>query len=96
MWVCGLVSSLACGSYRAPVETWPKVLAFLDRHTDRVRGLISHRSPLADAVAAIDLAGAKQAFPGGELPKWDFHFKSKKAQQCLTVRGRDWGRTRGA
>ena len=49
------------GSYRAPVETWPKVLAFLDRHTDRVRGLISHRSPLADAVAAIDLAGAKQA-----------------------------------
>lgn len=37
---------------------------------------------------------AKRA--GGELPKWEFKFKSKKAQQCLTVRGRDWGRKRGA
>jgi threonine 3-dehydrogenase len=49
------------GSYRAPVDTWPQVLAFLAAHTERVRGLISHRRPLSDAVAAVSLAGATQA-----------------------------------
>lgn len=49
------------GSYRAPVETWPQVLAYLAAHPDRVREMISHRHPLAEAVAAMQRAGARQA-----------------------------------
>jgi putative transposase len=36
---------------------------------------------------------AKQA--GEQLTGFQFRFKSKKDRQCLTIRGRDWGRKRG-
>lgn len=49
------------GSYRAPVETWPEVLAFLAANPERLRGMISHRLPLAQAPEALEIAGAKQA-----------------------------------
>ena len=36
---------------------------------------------------------AKKA--GGSLPPWTFKFKSRKDNQCITIRGRDWGKKRG-
>ncbi|MBE9638635.1 zinc-dependent alcohol dehydrogenase [Salipiger mangrovisoli] len=49
------------GSYRAPVETWPEVLGWLEANAERARGMISHRLPLAAALDAVEIAGAKQA-----------------------------------
>ena len=51
------------GSYRAPLETWHRVLDFLATNQQRVRGLITHRFDLADAAhgfaAAHDKAASK-------------------------------------
>lgn len=51
------------GSYRAPLATWPRVLARLATEPERFRKLISHRLPLAaalDGFAAMrDRSGVK-------------------------------------
>lgn len=50
-----------CGSYRAPVETWPGVLNWMQANTVRLKQMISHRLPMANADEAVALAGGKQA-----------------------------------
>lgn len=49
------------GSYRAPVSTWHRVLAFLAANQDRVRGMITHRVDLADVEQGFALALGKTA-----------------------------------
>jgi threonine dehydrogenase-like Zn-dependent dehydrogenase len=49
------------GSYRSPVATWQRVVAYLLEHADRVRPMISHRLPLQDALAGFELARRKAA-----------------------------------
>jgi threonine 3-dehydrogenase len=49
------------GSYRAPVSTWHRVLAFLAANQDRVRGMITHRVDLADVEQGFALALGKAA-----------------------------------
>lgn len=49
------------GAYRAPIADWPRVLAFMQRHGERVRGLITHRLPLARALEGFALSEARQA-----------------------------------
>ncbi|MDP3408512.1 zinc-binding dehydrogenase [Bosea sp. (in: a-proteobacteria)] len=49
------------GSYRAPLETWPRVIAFLAADPQRMRLLISEAVPLADAVAAFARAKSRTA-----------------------------------
>ena len=49
------------GSYRAPVETWPKVLDWMQANADRLRQMISHRFDLAHADEAIFEAAGKKA-----------------------------------
>ncbi len=49
------------GSYRSPVSTWPRVVDFLTQHTELARRMITHRLPLADALAGFELARQKAA-----------------------------------
>jgi threonine 3-dehydrogenase len=49
------------GSYRAPLPTWPRVVDFLTRHSELARQMITHRLPLADALAGFELARQKAA-----------------------------------
>lgn len=49
------------GSYRAPLATWPRVLAFLAADPQRMRRLISEQAPLSDAVAAFARAKSRVA-----------------------------------
>ena len=49
------------GSYRAPVETWPKVLAFLREHAALARRMITHRLPLGRAIEGLELARTRVA-----------------------------------
>jgi 2-desacetyl-2-hydroxyethyl bacteriochlorophyllide A dehydrogenase len=49
------------GSYRAPEDAWPEVLAFVQREQDVVRHLITHRVALAQAQEAFALAHARRA-----------------------------------
>ncbi|MGH6761028.1 MAG: zinc-dependent alcohol dehydrogenase [Phyllobacterium sp.] len=49
------------GSYRAPVETWSRVLSFLSSNQERVRKLITHRVDLADAERGFEFARNKMA-----------------------------------
>lgn len=44
------------GSYRAPLQTWDEVLSFLNENQEMMRGLISHRFALADALEGFRLA----------------------------------------
>ena len=46
------------GSYRAPVESWGRVLAQLAANPPRFRPMITHRVPLRDALAGFELARA--------------------------------------
>lgn len=47
------------GSYRAPLSTWPRVVDFLTRNTELARQMITHRLPLAEALAGFELARRK-------------------------------------
>lgn len=49
------------GSYRAPVSTWHRVLAFLAANQDRVRAMITHRVDLADVEQGFALALGRTA-----------------------------------
>ncbi|TKT75873.1 alcohol dehydrogenase catalytic domain-containing protein [Aquamicrobium sp. LC103] len=49
------------GSYRAPTDTWHRVLNYLAANQDRVRGLITHRVDLADVEQGFALALGKTA-----------------------------------
>ena len=49
------------GTYRAPPETWTKVMAFLATQGDRVRPIITHRLPLTDIMRGFDLARRRSA-----------------------------------
>jgi threonine dehydrogenase-like Zn-dependent dehydrogenase len=49
------------GSYRAPLATWPRVLAALAADPERFRILISHRLPLARAAEGFDAMRAHAA-----------------------------------
>ena len=44
------------GSYRAPPATWDDVLRFLEANQDLMRGLISHRFSLTEALEGFELA----------------------------------------
>lgn len=44
------------GSYRAPPATWDDVLRFLEANQDLMRGLISHRFALTEALEGFELA----------------------------------------
>lgn len=49
------------GTYRAPVEAWPAVIAWLDANRARVAPMISARLPMAEAEAGFALAAARSA-----------------------------------
>jgi threonine 3-dehydrogenase len=49
------------GSYRSPLLTWSRVLAYLADNAERVRTMISHRVPLSNALAGFELARNKAA-----------------------------------
>lgn len=49
------------GSYRAPLSTWPRVLAFLREHADLARAMITHRLPLDRAIEGFELARTRVA-----------------------------------
>ena len=49
------------GSYRAPLATWPRVIAFLQRNADLVSNMITHRLPLDRAVEGIELSRTRSA-----------------------------------
>ena len=49
------------GTYRAPVATWARVIAFLDAHGATVRHMITHTVPLAHAQEAFAMARSKVA-----------------------------------
>lgn len=57
------------GSYRSPLATWSRVLAYLADHVERVRPMISHRVPLPDVLAGFDLARSKAASKVVVLPQ---------------------------
>jgi threonine 3-dehydrogenase len=49
------------GSYRAPLATWPRVLAAIAEEPERFRSLISHRLPLARAAEGFDAMRSRAA-----------------------------------
>lgn len=49
------------GSYRAPLATWPRVIAFLTERQERVARMISEEVPLTEALGAFDRARARSA-----------------------------------
>lgn len=49
------------GAYRAPIADWPRVLAFMQRNRERVRGMITHRLPLPGALEGFALSEKRQA-----------------------------------
>ena len=49
------------GSYRAPVETWARVLSFLNDNQERARKLITHRFDLANVEQGFQCAHNKMA-----------------------------------
>lgn len=49
------------GSYRAPPETWPRVLAFLRDNAAAVTSMITHRMPLERALEGFELARSRVA-----------------------------------
>src|SRR3712207_2173449 len=57
------------GSYRAPIATWSRVVAYLAQHAEQVREMISHRVPLSDALTGFELARNKAASKVVVLPQ---------------------------
>jgi len=55
-------------SYRAPEHTWPLVVAFMQQHQDRLRHMITHRLPLAEAYDGFALSRNKSATKVMVLP----------------------------
>jgi len=49
------------GSYRAPLATWPRVIAFIAADQRRMGMMISERAPLSDAPAAFARAKSRSA-----------------------------------
>lgn len=49
------------GTYRAPVDAWPQVIAYLSQHRERVAHMISARLPVSQAHEGFRLAAAKSA-----------------------------------
>lgn len=49
------------GSYRAPENTWPEVVAFMQDHLETLRHMITHRLPLSQAYDGFALARNKVA-----------------------------------
>lgn len=49
------------GSYRAPEQAWPEVVAFMREHQATLRHMITHRVPLSRAYEAFALARDKVA-----------------------------------
>lgn len=49
------------GSYRAPEQAWPEVVAFMQEHQETLRHMITHRLPLDQAITGFDIARRKQA-----------------------------------
>jgi len=49
------------GSYRAPVETWSTVIAFLREHAALARRMITHRLSLGQAIEGLELARRRVA-----------------------------------
>lgn len=49
------------GAYRAPIADWSRVLAFVMRNQDKVRRMITHRLPLADALRGFALSHDRAA-----------------------------------
>ncbi|EFH11212.1 zinc-dependent alcohol dehydrogenase [Teichococcus cervicalis] len=49
------------GAYRAPIADWPRVLAFLARHGEVARRMITHRRPLAEAMSGFAVAQDRSA-----------------------------------
>jgi threonine 3-dehydrogenase len=49
------------GSYRAPLATWPRVLAAIAADPERFRTLVSHRLPLARAAEGFDAMRSRAA-----------------------------------
>ncbi|OVZ60422.1 alcohol dehydrogenase [Pigmentiphaga sp. NML080357] len=49
------------GSYRAAERAWPEVVAFMRRHQDTLRHMITHRLPLERAGEGFELARRKLA-----------------------------------
>jgi len=49
------------GSYRAPIDTWRRVVDFLVANADTAREMISHRLPLDQAIAGLELSRTKAA-----------------------------------
>lgn len=49
------------GSYRAPLATWPRVIAFLTERQEHVARMISEEVPLTEALGAFERARARSA-----------------------------------
>jgi len=49
------------GSYRAPLDTWPRVIDFLSRNAEVARTMISHRVPLEGAIEGLELSRRRVA-----------------------------------
>jgi threonine 3-dehydrogenase len=49
------------GAYRAPVADWSRVLAFMQRHQDGIRAMVTHRLPLSDAMEGFALSQSRAA-----------------------------------
>ncbi|MCQ4160338.1 alcohol dehydrogenase catalytic domain-containing protein [Roseomonas sp. GC11] len=49
------------GAYRAPIADWSRVLAFMLRNTEKVRAMVTHRLPLAEAMRGFALSQSREA-----------------------------------
>lgn len=49
------------GAYRAPVADWSRVLAFIQRHQDAIRAMVTHRLPLSGAMEGFALSRSRAA-----------------------------------
>ncbi|MET0345970.1 MAG: alcohol dehydrogenase, partial [Casimicrobiaceae bacterium] len=49
------------GSYRAPLSTWPRALAFLRDNAKAAHAMITHRLPLDRAIEGFELARSRVA-----------------------------------
>ena len=49
------------GSYRAPVASWSRVIAFMSKHAGLLREMITHKVPLDRALEGFELARTKAA-----------------------------------
>lgn len=56
------------GSYRAPEAAWPEVIAFMGRHADLLRQMVTHCVPLSRAAEGFALARQKVATKVMVLP----------------------------